>query len=487
MWPFSPSAKKRAELEERAGNWLAFEDLKRMPLYSGVTVDETTAVNLPAVYKCVSLNSETIASLPIDTFAKRGEVRVPYTEPAWLREPNPLQTQAEFIAMSQASLDLDGNCFWMKTIDALGRLAGLSILAPTAVEVRVEELNGRAEVIYMVNLRSGREALSSREVLHLRALTLPGELRGLSPIKCAQQTIGIGLAAEQFGAQFFGSGATLSGVIETPSNLTKEQADRLKESFTKKHGGISKSHAIGILSGGAAWKPLSVNPEEAQFLASRSYTATEIANLFGCPPEFVAGSGMEGAKGYVSGLHMRLRMWYLTGLLPRITRLEDALSSLLPRPAYVKFNTNALLRMDPAERTNFYAAAQLGQWMTRNEIRALEEMDPMEDGDEVLESVQWVSESEPSDEEPEPAPVINVDARTTLNPPQITVDATTTIQRGAMHVTPAAVNVKGHDYRQFAAPDRVKREKRILYDAGGHIVGIEETEHPVSDEKEETA
>jgi phage portal protein BeeE len=120
--------------------------------------------------------------------------------------------------------------------------------------------------------------------------------------------------------------------------------------------------------------------------------------------EFVGDGSTEGAKGYVTGVAMRFRMWYLTGLLPRITRIETAYSSLLPRPAFVKFNTNALLRMDPEQRTAFYTAAQLGQWMTRNEIRALEDMNPMEGGNAILKSVQWQENVPDADDSEEPEP-----------------------------------------------------------------------------------
>jgi HK97 family phage portal protein len=154
-----------------------------------------------------------------------------------------------------------------------------------------------------------------------------------------------------------------------------------------------------------------VKPDEAQFLEARRYTAGEIANLYGVPLEFV-GDGVSNGAAYVTGVSMRFRMWYLTGLLPRLTRIEDAFTSLLPRGVYVKFNTNGLLRMDPEQRTAFYQAAQLGEWLTRNEIRALEDMNPVEGGDEFLHSVQWqenVPEEPPGtdpadDPEDEPAP-----------------------------------------------------------------------------------
>lgn len=394
MWPFSTLIRDSAAAagaEERSViDFSAFSGLITN-VDAGVSVTQTNCVNLPAVYKCIELNAQTIASLPIDVYSKRGDTREPRETPGWLREPNALQTQAEFVAMTQTSLDIAGNAYWLKASDG-GLLVGLSVLSPSAVTPEVR--NG--ELIYWVDQDGGsRKPYASNTIIHLRGLTLPGSLTGLSPIECARQTIGVGRAAEKFAGNFFGRGATMSGVVETPGSLTQEQADAIKEQMQSKHGGVSKSHALGVLSGGATWKQLSVRPNEAQFLETRRYTAVEIANLYGVPPEMVAD--VDGAKGYVTALHARLRLWYLTGLLPRITRIEKALSDLMVRPAYVKFNTNALLRMDPAERTAFYQAAQLGEWMTRNEIRALEDMDPIAGGDEPLHSVQWQENASPGD------------------------------------------------------------------------------------------
>jgi HK97 family phage portal protein len=152
---------------------------------------------------------------------------------------------------------------------------------------------------------------------------------------------------------------------------------------------------------------MSVKPDEAQFLEARRYTAGEVANLYGVPLEFV-GDGVSNGAAYVTGVSMRFRMWYLTGLLPRITRIEDAFTSLLPRGVYAKFNTNSLLRMDPEQQTAFFAAGQLGEYMTRNEIRALLDMNPIEGGDEFLHSVQWQENAPPddggTDDSTEPAP-----------------------------------------------------------------------------------
>jgi HK97 family phage portal protein len=394
---------KREPEESRDNGFTAFRDLVA-PVYAGVPVTEENAVNLPAVYTCWRLNSETVASLPVDVYAKRGEQRVPHSRPMWLDSPNDEQDWGQFIEQAQLSLEADGNSFMLKASDSGGRLVGLYNLAPTAVQVeRLHQTSG--PIVYRVGLATGQqEVFPASAIVHMRGLTPAGSLRGLSPIACAKQAIGVGLAAERFGAQFFGSGANLSGVIESTGTLTKDQAELLQEQFTKKHGGVSKSHAIGVLSN-ATWKPMSVKPDEAQFLETRRFTDVQLALMYGLPPEYVTEA--EGAKGYVSGIYARQYMWLQTGINPRLLRIERALSALLPRPAYIKFNRNAFLAMDVDQRVAYYAAAQLGEWMTRNEIRALEDMNPIAGGDKPLHSVQW-QENVPKPP-PKPAPDMPAD------------------------------------------------------------------------------
>lgn len=402
LWPFSTLIRENAAaagVDTRS--FIDFSDFYGPPTYAGVNVNEDTAVNLPAVYTCWRLNAETVASLPIDVYARRGEQRVPYERPSWLDSPNDEQDWGQFIEQAQLSLEADGNSFMLKASDDRGRLAGLYNLAPSMVQVdRLNHTSG--PIVYRVGTGSGgQEVFPANAVVHIRGLTPAGTLRGLSPIACAQQTIGIGLAAEQFGAQFFGNGATMSGLVEVPTALTQEQAERLQAALTKKHGGVSKSHAIGILTGGAAWKQLSVSPDEAQFLQTRKFTAVELALMYGLPPEFVTEA--EGAKGYVTGLYARYQMWLQTGINPRLMRIERALSALLPRPAYVKVNRNAFLQMDPEQRVAYYAAGQLGEWLSVDEIRALEDMNPKPVG-KVLKSVQWANNAPPPAPPPESAP-----------------------------------------------------------------------------------
>lgn len=404
MWPFTRSAAKKPET--RDSGFLRFEDVfpSTPNSYAGANVTADSALTFPAVYRCVKLNAETIASMPVDCLVKRGEKREPYPyPPPWLSSPSPEYDWGQFVQEVQTSLEMDGNSFILKVSSDSGRVVELLHLAPRMVDVRRLGGTDRAlpPLIYEVKTGGGVQTFPSNAMLHIKAFTMPRNLRGISPLTYALlQTIGTGLAAQEFGANFFGTGAHLSGLIESPGALTTEATERLKADFAKKHGGVSKSHAIGVLTGGATWKQMSVNPEESQFLETQKWTDDQISQAYGYPPGFFS---TDGAKGYVTALHASLRMWNVIGLNSRIVRLERAFSSLLPNQAYIRFNRNSLLRMDPEQRIAYYQAAQLGQWMTVNEIRTLEDLNPMPGGDEPLHSVQW-QENEPQPEpQPEPA------------------------------------------------------------------------------------
>lgn len=374
---------------DTTGDWyVAFRDaLEANKTHAGVSVTQESSVGLPAVYRCMSLNSDTIATTPLDSFRKSGKNRIEYPKPRWLEQPTDYLDTCECLGQLQASLEADGNAFALKAVTRSGSLAGLFPLNPEVVDV--ERLKD-GQIVYDIKQDDGTMIrVQQNEMLHVRGFTPAGAIRGISPIAALKQAIGLGLAAQQFGAQFFGNGAHLGGVVEFPGpDPGEEKAKRVKESFTHKHGGLSKSHALGILYGGAKWVPVTVKPEEAQFLETRRSNAVEIACAFGVPAWFV--TDIEGAKGYVSGLYATMYMWLLTGINVRFVRMERALSALLPdKNAYVKFNRNSFLAMDPRERSDYYSKGLMGRYLTPNRICALEDMDPLPGGDEALWSVQW--------------------------------------------------------------------------------------------------
>lgn len=356
---------------------------------AGMSVTEASSMTLPAVYRCVSLNAQTISMLPVGVIASYPDgSRYGRPKPPWLAQPNDEYDWMSFICEVQTSLELDGNAFILKISDTRGILGEMWLLDPLSVTVRREMRVAGSPIVYDVKTDSGPKTVPYNAMVHIKGMTMPRGLRGLSPIACAKLTIGTSMAAGQFGGNFFSTGATLSGVIETPKGLDKEAAAGIVKSFAKKHGGVSKSHAIGILTGGATWKQMSVNPEESQFLATQRYSDAKIALcLYGIPPEYV--SDVEGAKGYVTGLYARQAMWLQTGMGYRLARLEASLSPLLPDGQSLKFNRNAFLQMDPTDRSAFYKSGLEGAWMTPNEVRGREDMNPLPNGGETLKSIQF--------------------------------------------------------------------------------------------------
>lgn len=370
--------------ESRDNGFTRWLEASSSPSAAGVNVTQDTALRLPVVYRCVALNSETIGALPVDTLRRVGAVRMETTPPVWVDSPNDEQTWQEFITMAQLSLELDGNGFLLKASTPAGKLAALYVMAPSAVTVKRELVAGKRSTLYEVAQTSGPpKVLGANEVVHIRGLTMPGATRGISPITLLRESIGVGLASQEYAARWFGEGAHLSGVIETPgAPMKQEDADRLQEQFQRKHGGIRKSHALGILSGGAKFTPMSVNAEESQFLETQRVTATQISLAFGVPPNY--STDAEGTKGYVTGVAAGKLMWLQAGLLTRITRLEHAFSALMPAGQYLKFNLRGFLRGSPDEESA-YLSAQLDRGViTVNEWRELIDRNPVQGGDVAL-------------------------------------------------------------------------------------------------------
>ena len=347
MWPFSKQApqSEHRDYVDLSG-FTNFTDVGRGNTKAGVSITQATALTLPVVYSCINLNSQVIASLPVGAFKKSGDERIPANSPSWLERPNDEQDWGEFIAQVLVSRYLDGNAFIIKA-QAAGRVTALYVMNPTSVKVDRLPVNGKLQLVYDVQTGDGRLALYPNEVIHIKGMTPPGQLRGLSPIACAAETLGLAKAAEILSAEFFGNSAILSGVIETPGAMTQEQAERLKEAFTKKHGGLDKAFALGILSGGATFKPLTVSPKDALAIDAMKLTGIQIAHIFGCPPYMVTDA--PAGAGYVTSLLASRMDWYTVGLQPEIVRLERALSALLPRKSFIRFNMRGFLRGDAAE------------------------------------------------------------------------------------------------------------------------------------------
>nr|WP_246256673.1 phage portal protein [Isoptericola halotolerans] len=342
---------------------------------AGEHVSERTAMRSVAVYACVKLLADNIATLPMDCLRKVDGIRqeVPRT-PALVRRPNPSMTNVDFYSQVVTSLALRGNAYLIvQARDALEYPSSLLPVHPDDVQIEIDERT------YAVTYRFGGEVIPAADMVHIPRLRAPGAALGISPIGEAAQSIGLDLAARKYGAKWFGESADPSSVLESADDLTQEQADRNMEAWIDSHGG--KRHPA-MLSGGLTYRRISITPEESQFLETRRFQTGEIARLFGVPPHMIGDT--ERSTSWGSGIEQQSIGFVRFNLRPWLTVIEQAISDLLPRGQFVRFNVEALLRGDTKARYDAYVSARNAGWLNVNEIRELEDRAPVEGGDEYL-------------------------------------------------------------------------------------------------------
>lgn len=382
-----------------------------VPTASGVPVNDQTAMQLIAVYACVRILASALSRLPLNAMVARDGIQVPLT-PAPTIAVDPFggagstrfPTRRAGLKQLAISLLLRGNGYGIVTArDYLSRPSRVFVLHPDQVRVTMNDDGGRD---YEVNRHKIDDAA---DMLHLTGMCMPGSPTGMSPITYARTSIGLGLAAEKFGAQFFGKGAHMTGVITVPGDLDKSKARQMKEGFEASHSGLANAHAIGILSGGAKWDSISVTPEDAQFLGTRAAQNLDMAMLYGVPPHMLGQ--VDRTTSWGTGIEQQaigFRVWTLDDWLGVF---EDAWTAMLPRGQSAIFDTTSLERTDTAGRYAGYVQARTGNFMTINEIRGRENLAPVDGGDDInapLNSAHTDTSAPPGEqpppEDPPPAP-----------------------------------------------------------------------------------
>ncbi|WP_020118817.1 phage portal protein [Streptomyces canus] len=353
------------------------------PTASGVAVNDQTAMQLIALQACVRILSAAISRLPLNAMVTRGGVQVPTpTAPTIVVDPFGGASSTQFptrragLKQLAISLLLRGNGYGMVTAwDYLYRPSRIAVLHPDQVKVTMNDDGSRDYEVNRIKVDN------PNSMLHLTGMCMPGSPTGMSPVSYARQSIGLGLAAEQYGAQYFGKGAHMTGVITVPGDLDKKRAREMKEGFEASHSGLPNAHAIGVLSGGAAWTNISVTPEDAQFLGTRAAQNLDMAMLYGVPPHMLGQ--VDRTTSWGTGIEQQalgFRVWTLDDWLGTF---EDAWTAMLPRGQAAVFDTSELERTDTAGRWSWYATARTIGGMTQNEIRAKEKLPPIEGGDDI--------------------------------------------------------------------------------------------------------
>ena len=352
---------------------------------SGKVVNERTAMQTTAVYSCVRILSEAIASLPVHLYryAGRGKERV-YDHPLYYLlhdEPNPEMTSFVFRETLMSHLLIWGNAYAQIIRDGGGRVLGLYPLLPDKVEV---DRDGKGELYYVYNRYSdenpnfgeyGRVYLAPEDVLHIPGLGFDG-LVGYSPIAMAKNAVGMTLACEEYGAGFFENGATPGGVLEHPGVL-KDPA-KVRESWHAVYGGSKNAGKVAVLEEGMKYQQIGIPPEEAQFLETRKFQVDEIARLYRIPPHMVGDLD----KSSFSNIEQQSLEFVKYTLDPWVIRWEQSLQKalLLPqekREYFVKLNVDGLLRGDYQSRMAGYSVGRQNGWLSANDIREMEDMNPI--------------------------------------------------------------------------------------------------------------
>ena len=353
-------------------------DLTSYETQSSAYVDYHTALTVNSVWACVSLISDTISALPVDTYIRRDGIAYPYRpRPVWVSKPDAMIPSVAFWQQTMTSLLLDGNAFIRLFKDGKGEILSMMVLNPLAVTIT---RNAMGQKLFTYTGEQGK-TLTVDDMLHIvGSILLPGELRGKSPIDTLKENIGLAISLEGFAARFFGQGTLTQGVIEYPGALTADQAENLAKSFDRQHKGFRKAHKTGILSGGAVFKPTTIANDQAQMLDSRRLAVEDVARAYRVPTDMI---GLNNGGQSYSSIEQKQIAFVTHTLRPYLAKLEDAFSTLLPDTAYLAFNTDDLLRGDYATRIEGYSKLLQNGVLSTNEVRRKENMRPIDGGDVV--------------------------------------------------------------------------------------------------------
>lgn len=363
------------------------------PTIAGKRVNQHSAMQMTAVYCCVRIIAESIAGLPLFLYEElpggRKQKAVNHSLYRILHsEPNPEMTSFTFRETMMTHLLLWGNAYAQIIRDGRGQVLGLYLLMPDRMEV---DRDKNKRIIYRYRHQSDEAGtmkdstieIPPEQILHIPALGFDG-LVGYSPIAMAKNTIGMSIACEEYGSSFFANGAAPGAVLEHPGTL-KDPA-KVRDSWNEAFRGSAKANKIAVLEEGMKYTPISIPPEQAQFLETRKFQLDEIARIFRVPPHMIG----DLEKSSFNNIEQQSLEFVKYTLNPWVCRIEQAITRALlnenEKDKYtVRFNVDGLLRGDYMSRMQGYAVARQNGWMSTNDIRTLEDQDlvPAEEGGDL--------------------------------------------------------------------------------------------------------
>jgi HK97 family phage portal protein len=358
------------------------------PTLSGIAVTPESAMRLAAVWACIRVRSEDVAKIPCLLYRRLpdgGKERA--TDHALYNlinlAPNPRMTAFDFRQMMQAELDLRGNALALKDFDLRGRVTALWPIPWKWVQVFVTP--DWQDVFYRITRPYGAvETLPADAVMHLRGISLDG-IVGLSPIAHHRETIGLAVAAEKYGAAFFGNSAQPRGAVKLPGVVDEATAKKLREDWERKYRGVENSHRIAIFDGGMDWVATGLTNVDAEYINTRKMQNQEIWRIYRVPAHKVG----DLERSTYSNIEMQSLEYVTDCLMTEFRRWEqtlgrDLLTEQEQQQYFFEFLPDALLKGDTKSRYDAYAVARNWGILNANEIRELENRNHYPDGDVYL-------------------------------------------------------------------------------------------------------
>lgn len=372
---------------------------------AGVTVTESTAMRVAAAWRCVSIISGTIGSLPVDLIRRTSEKeRHPATGHPLRRvltvKPNQWQTPTEFRRLMQAHLLLRGNAYAMKVM-AADRVLALIPIHPDRVQV---EQRDDYSLIYRVSRKAGPPVeYRQSDIFHLRGMSLDG-VRGLSVLSHMRESLGLALVSERAGAEMMKNGQITGGILKHPGKLSPEAYDRLKASMVERRSGGSQAGSNYLLEEGMDYVSANMTADDMQFLQQRDFQRYDIAMFFGVPPHMLGAT--EKTTSWGSGIEQQGIGFVTYTLNDWIKIWEDACKrDLIAEREWdtldLRFYTQGLMRGDAKARWEAHVRGLQWGVVSPNEVRALEDMNPRDDGDVYYPPPNTAGETEGNGDEPE--------------------------------------------------------------------------------------
>lgn len=351
---------------------------------SGERVTVNSALGVPAVYACVNILANGIATLPMQTFkrtrtGRNREKKHPVSK-LLEKRPNPYQSPFKFKHLAETHRNLWGNAYINIDWGADGRPKGLWLLNPANTEPVVDVKNN--ELWYHTILPNGESAkIWHGDIIHLTALSTDG-VKGKSPIQVIRESIGSAQAAQKFKGSFFRNGASTTGVLKVPGMLNSEAKEVVREEWEKANAGINNAQRVAILDAGLDYQSIQMPLKDAQFVESMKFDKTEIATFFNIPMHMVN----ELERATHSNIEQQAIDFIRNTLSPIYTQYQEEFTYQLfsereMQKYYIKFNLEALLRADKKTQAEFYQIMLDKGVYSINEVRELEEQDGIEHGD----------------------------------------------------------------------------------------------------------